>query len=86
METSEYKNDFIEGYFRICARIGFEIGFEEGRVMSAMEKTLKVLDGFGLQPTDAQRAQVAGCTDLPQLDLWFDRALTAETAADVFED
>ena len=82
METAEYKNDFIESY----VQVGIEQGIERGAVADAGEKLLKVLDVRGLQPTDAQRAQVVGSADLARLNLWFDRALTAETAADVFKD
>ena len=74
MATTEYKNDFIESYV------------QAGAVADAAEKLLKVLDAHGLKPTEAQRAQVVGCTDKAQLDLWFDRALTAQTAADVFKE
>jgi hypothetical protein len=82
MATAEYKNDFIESY----VQVGIEQGIERGAVADAAEKLLKVLDVRGLNPTDAQRAQVAGSSDLAQLNKWFDRAITATTAADVFKD
>jgi hypothetical protein len=82
MKTTEYKNDFIESY----VQVGIEQGIEQGAVADAAEKLLRLLDGRGLQPTDAQRAQVTGSTDLSQLNLWFDRAISATTAADVFKD
>jgi hypothetical protein len=82
MKTSEYKNDFIESY----VQVGVEQGIERGAVADAAEKLLRLLDGRGLKPTDAQRTQVAASTDLPQLNLWFDRAINAESAADVFRD
>ena len=44
------------------------------------------MDARGLRPTPEQRAQVAATAGVAQLDLWFDRALTADTAADVFKD
>ena len=84
MKTTEYKNDFIESYVRVGIEQGIEQGIERGAVADAAEKLLRLLDGRGLQPTDAQRAQVSGSTDLSQLNLWFDRAITAKTAADVF--
>jgi hypothetical protein len=77
MKMTEYKDDFIESYV--------QVGIEQGAVADAAEKLLRLLDGRGLQPSDAQRAQVAGSTDLSQLNLWFDRAITAKTAADVFK-
>jgi hypothetical protein len=78
MKATEYQNDFIESYVKV--------GIEQGAVADAAEKLLRLLDGRGLQPTDEQRAQVTACTSLPQLNLWFDRAITAETAAGVFTD
>ncbi len=44
------------------------------------------MDARGLRPTQEQRAKVTATAGLTQLDLWFDRALTADTAVDVFED
>jgi hypothetical protein len=78
MATAEYKNDFIESYV--------QVGIERGAVADAAEKLLRVLDVRGLDPTDTQRALVADSGDLSQLNRWFDRALTAKTAADVFKD
>lgn len=78
MKATEYQNDFIESYVKA--------GIEQGAVAQAAEKLLRLLDGRGLQPTDEQRAQVTACTSLPQLNLWFDRAINAETAAGVFKD
>jgi hypothetical protein len=86
MKTSEYKNDFIESYVQVGVEQGIEQGIERGAVADAAEKLLRLLDGRGLKPTDAQRTQVAASTDLPQLNLWFDRAINAESAADVFRD
>jgi hypothetical protein len=90
MKTSEYKNDFIESYVQVGLEQGIEKGIEQGiergAVADAAEKLLKLLEGRGLNPTDVQRTKVAGSTDLAELNLWFDRAITAETAADVFGD
>jgi hypothetical protein len=44
------------------------------------------MDARGLRPTQDQRAKVTAAVGITQLDLWFDRALTAETAAEVFRD
>jgi hypothetical protein len=82
MKTMEWKSDFIESF----KQEGLEQGLEQGRVATKRHDVLKVLDVRGLRPTDAQRAQVEASTDLAHLDLWFERALTAATAADVFTD
>jgi hypothetical protein len=82
MATAEYKNDFIESY----VKVGIEQGIQQGAFAEAAEKLLRLLDGRGLNPTDAQRARVNDSTDLSQLNEWFDRAITASTADDVFKD
>ena len=74
MTTMEWKSDFIESYV------------DQGRVLDRREVVLKVLDARDLRPTEEQRARVAASTDLAQLELWFDRSLTAATATDVFND
>lgn len=92
MATAEYKNDFIESYVQIGIEQGIEQGIEkgveqgveQGAVADAADKLLRLLDGRGLNPTDAQRAQVAASADLAELNQWFDRAITAKTANDVF--
>jgi hypothetical protein len=86
MKTTEYKNDFIESYVQVGIEQGIEQGIERGALADAAEKLLRLLAGRGLELTDAQRARVAGSADLSQLNQWFDRAITAGTAADVFKD
>jgi hypothetical protein len=90
MATAEYKNDFIERYVQVGIEQGIEQGIEKGiergAVADAAEKLLRVLDVRGLGPTDVQRALVADSGDLSQLNRWFDRAITAKAAADVFKD
>lgn len=81
METMEWKSDFIESY----EERGLERGLEQGSVETKRKDVLKVLDIRRLRPTGAQRMQVEACTDLAQLDQWFERSLTATTAADVFK-
>jgi hypothetical protein len=39
-----------------------------------------------IKVTDQERQQVTSCSDVTQLDQWFDRALAATTAADIFKD
>jgi hypothetical protein len=74
MKTSEYEKTFVE-------RI-HEQGISEGKA----EAVLKLLDARHLAPSPEQRQRVTSCTDPAQLDLWFDRAITAGTATEVFAD
>jgi hypothetical protein len=76
MTTSEYEKTFIE-------RIHDE-GIAEGAAKGKAEAVLRLLDARGLAPSQEQRQRVTSSTDPAQLDLWFDRAITARTAAEVF--
>lgn len=78
MTTIEWKSEFIEGFHRQ----GLEQGLEQGKA----EYLLKIIDARRIAVTGQERQQVTSCTDLTQLDRWFDRALTATTAADIFKD
>jgi len=78
MTTSEYEKTFVE-------RI-HDQGIATGKAEGKAEDVLKLLDARHLTPTQEQRQQVTSCTDAAQLDRWFDRAITAGTAAEVFAD
>lgn len=86
MSMTEWKSDFIENFVEQGLAQGREQGLEKGRVQVKREDVLKVLDLRDLRPTKEQRARVDSSTDLAQLGLWFERSLTAATAADVFTD
>jgi hypothetical protein len=74
MTTSGYEKTLVE-------RI-YDQGFAEGKA----ESVLKLLDARHLGATEEHRQQVTSCTDAAQLNLWFDRAITAGTADEVFAD
>jgi hypothetical protein len=78
MTTSDYEKTFVE-------RI-HDQGISEGKAEGKAEDVLKLLDARHLAPSKEQRQRVTSCTDSGQLDLWFDRAITAGTAAEVFAD
>jgi len=82
MTTAEYEKTFIE---RIHDQ-GIAEGEARGEAKGKAEAVLKLLDARGLAPTDEQRQLVTASTDPAQLDRWFDRAITASTAAEVFAD
>jgi hypothetical protein len=86
MSTTEWKDDFIEGYVQLGVEQGLEQGLEQGAASAKAQDVLKVMDARGLRPTQEQRAKVTATAGIAQLDLWFDRALTAGTAEDVFQD
>jgi hypothetical protein len=73
MTTMEWKSDFIDG----CVH--------QGEVKAKAEAVLMIIDARKIDVTTQQREQVTSCTDIAQLDEWFDSGLTAETAADIFK-
>ena len=75
-----------QSFVNVGIEKGLERGIVEGAIRAKAEDILKVLDARLLKPTKDQRGQVNAATDLAQLDRWFDRALTAATAAEVFAD
>ena len=82
MTTSEYEKTFVE---RIHDQ-GIIEGEAKGKAEGKAEDILKLLVARHLAPSPEQRQRVTACTDPTQLDLWFDRAITAGTAAEVFAD
>lgn len=86
MKTDEWKDDFIESYVKIGVDQGREEGREEGAAETKAQDVLKVIDARELKPTREQRAMVTADAGLDKLNRWFDRALTAATAADIFQD
>jgi hypothetical protein len=82
MKTDEWEDDFIESY----VKIGVEKGDQQGAARTKAQDVLKVIDARQLKPTKEQRALVTADAGLDKLDLWFDRALTAASAADIFKD
>jgi hypothetical protein len=59
-------------------------GRTEGLVEGKRDTLLRLLARVGLRLTQAEQERITTCTDLATLDRWFDNALAAKTAADVF--
>ena len=59
---------------------------QQGAARTKAQDVLKVIDARKLKLTKEQRAMVTADAGLEKLDLWFDRALNASTAADIFKD
>ncbi|WGD41355.1 hypothetical protein [Streptomyces cathayae] len=57
----------------------------EGRIEGRTEDILRLLDGRGIEVSAEELERIAGCGDLDTLDVWFTRAITATSAAEVFE-
>ena len=59
---------------------------KEGIEEAKAEDILKLIDARGIKVAKEQREQVTASAGLAKLDKWFDLALTAETAEDIFRD
>ncbi|MEU3172609.1 hypothetical protein [Streptomyces sp. NPDC007000] len=57
----------------------------EGRAEGRAANILLLLDHRGVELSDEERERVMGCSDFDTLDLWFRRAVTASSAAGVFD-
>jgi predicted transposase YdaD len=86
MHTSEYEKTFVEELRDQGKAEGHVEGKAEGLVEGEARSVLRILDARRLAPSEEQRQRVISCTDAAQLDLWLDRAITADTADEVFAD
>lgn len=58
--------------------------FIEGEARGRAADILRILDRRGIEASEAARERITGCTDLETLGTWFDRALTASNAEEIF--
>ena len=86
MATSEYAKTFVEEMRDLGKAEGLVEGRAEGKAEGKAESVLRLLDARLLAPSQEQRERVTSCTDFAQLGVWFDRAITAATADEVFAD
>jgi hypothetical protein len=63
---------------------GLAQGRAQGLAQAKAEAIIKILNSRGLRLDDRNRGRLAACTDLDQLDRWFDLALTAASVDEVF--
>lgn len=89
MDLSFYRSSFSRQLIAEGLAEGRVEGRAEGRAVGLAEgrgeAVLRVLDKRGVAISAEQRACVEACTDLDQLDLWLDRAVTAADASEVFD-
>lgn len=77
---------FIERFKKEGAEEGRLEGREAGLAEAKAEDVLKLIDARGIKVTEEQRMRVTASAGIGTLGGWFDRALTAETAEDIFRD
>jgi hypothetical protein len=64
---------------------GKEEGKAEGKAEGEAESVLRVLAVRGVEVPDDVRARIRACSDLRQLEVWLERAVSADCAADLFD-
>jgi hypothetical protein len=62
----------------------FPAGFAERRLLARARTVLWILNRRGIGLDDDARERILRCTDRDELGLWFERALTAIGAGDLF--
>ncbi|WP_225078001.1 MULTISPECIES: hypothetical protein [unclassified Streptomyces] len=56
----------------------------EGRAEGRAEDVLLVLERRGVEISEEDRERIVGCADLDTLSIWFARAITATSTAELF--
>jgi hypothetical protein len=72
MASPKFHSTFVDGLL------------QQGEVKSKIEDLIKVIRARGLELTQAQLELVTSCSGLSQLAIWFDHALDAKTADEIF--
>jgi hypothetical protein len=87
--TYEYQSEFARKYVAQGREEGRQEGREEGREEGRHEgeqaALFEVLDARGLQVDAGTRQRILACKDLSQLKLWLRKAVSVESAQQLFE-
>jgi hypothetical protein len=75
--TYEYQSEFARKYVAQ--------GREEGRHEGEQAALFEVLDARGLKVDAGTRQRILACKDLSQLKLWLRKAVSVESAQELFE-
>jgi hypothetical protein len=62
---------------------GIAKGLVQGQARGRAEGVLRILAARGVPVDESSRQHILACMDLPTLDAWFDRALSATRLSDV---
>jgi hypothetical protein len=74
----EYRSEFAKRYFAEGKALGIAAG--------EADALLRILTARGLELDEAARRPIAACSDVELLRRWIERAATASSAGDVFDD
>jgi hypothetical protein len=83
--TYEYQSEFARKYVAQGREEGRQEGREEGRHEGEQAALFEVLDARGLQVDEGVRQRILACKDLSQLKLWLRKAVSVESAQELFE-
>ncbi|MQY06033.1 hypothetical protein ACRB68_41130 [Actinomadura sp. RB68] len=82
LKNYEYQSEFAREYFGK--------GVAEGRAKEKTETTAKnvlhILRTRSVCVSDEARRRILGCQDLGQLQTWLERAITASSTRELFQD
>ncbi|WP_067467751.1 hypothetical protein [Nocardia amamiensis] len=73
--TYEYKSEFARRYY--------SRGKAEGRAEGEAAALLRILRTRGFTMSEAIASRIAECTDLDQINIWIDRAVTADSLDEI---
>jgi hypothetical protein len=76
------KDEFVDGFLDQGRAEGMAQGMAKGEALML----LRIMTARGLDIPERIRARVAGCTDTARLESWADRAATATSLDDIFEE
>lgn len=83
--TYEWQSDFARKYVGQGREEGREEGLEEGLVKGKREAILRLLEAHEVPVDASTRSRIEECSELERLDTWFTRAITAESADELFD-
>ena len=84
LETSpQKKQQLIDTGLSEGRQEGRREGQQEGRFTATRAALRRVLAGRQLTPSKDDDARIDACTDLPTLERWLDRAISAASISDV---
>ena len=83
-ERAKMAEQDARGALAVARQEGVEEGHRSGLTAGKRDALLRLLARRGLALSEDDRARIASCADVAILDRWFDNALAARTAADMF--
>ncbi|MGW0882232.1 hypothetical protein [Streptomyces sp. NPDC002671] len=84
LPAAEIWRELVVSDLKIKETPVYQEGRAEGRAQGKAEDVLRILDTNGVEVPDETRERVMTCRDLDLLGVWFDRAIKATSASEVF--